>query len=164
MDFVSHHSRKKTSIIWHGDEVLDTLTVTSEALNLQITDIYPPLSAKKKKNQNISWMGSIFFCLLAGLLKIIGLLHSRIFSWCQLDHLILEGKGELNANEQMNADDEEEQEHLPTLLSVQVWGVRGGCKEKNGWMDGRMLEGWRRTLEWLHLTADWEGKQSGYSV
>lgn len=37
----------------------------------------------------------------------------------------------------MNADDEEEQEHLPTLLSVQVWGVR----EKNGWMDGRMLEG-----------------------
>lgn len=42
----------------------------------------------------------------------------------------------------MNADDEEEQEHLPTLLSVQVWGVWGDARRwMNGWMDvGGMTE------------------------
>lgn len=35
----------------------------------------------------------------------------------------------------MNADDEEEQEHLPTLLRVQVDRGRE-FKEKYGWMEG----------------------------
>lgn len=60
---------------------------------------------------------------------------------------------------EMNADDEEEQEHLPTLLSVQVRGVWGGARRRmDGGKDvgGMMENAWTAPLDsWLRGGAEW---------
>lgn len=112
----------------------------------------------KKQKQNISWMGCIFFHLLAGLLRIFGVFQH--LSWSRLDHLVLERKGGLNANEKNDCRRWRGAGTPPNPPECTGMEGVGGCKEKGGWMNGWM-EGCWRTLEWLHLTADWEGKQSG---
>lgn len=81
-------------------------------------------------------MGCIFFHLLAGLLSIFGLFQH--LSWSRLDHLVLERKGGLNANEQKKWLQTMKRSRNTSQPSwVHRYGGWGDARRRvDGWMDG----------------------------